>query len=189
VSDIPSLHFEGGIMKSVKAIATGVAALGAIGAAAIGVTSIVSIPAVSGVQLTAVGAPYGPALPQDPPPPVPAPDAGVPTADQLTGLLNSLADPSVSFTNKGDLVEGGIAGTEAHLADHELKKAAKNGDLPLSFNITNIALGPGGTATADVAVSGPKLPNPVMQNVTFVNQGSWMLSRSSALQLLQAAGH
>jgi hypothetical protein len=175
-------------MKSVKAIATGVAALGAIGAAAIGVTSIASVPAGSAaqVQLAAVGAP----LPQDPPPPAPAPAAGVPTADQLTGVLNTLADPSVSFTSKGNLVEGGIGGTEAHIADHKLQKAAKNGDLPLSFNITNIAPATGGSVTADVAVSGPKLPNPVTQNVTFVNnQGGWILSRSSAMELLQAAGH
>ncbi len=175
-------------MKSVKAIATGVTALGALGAAAIGVTSIASIPAggAAQVQLAAVGAP----LPQDPAPPapVPAPAAGVPTSDQLTGLLNTLADPSVSFTSKGNLVEGGIGGTEAHFADRKLQKAAKNGDLPLAFNITNIAPAAGGSVTADVAVSGPKLPNPVMQNVTFVNQGGWMLSRSSAMELLQAAG-
>lgn len=50
-------------MKSVKAIVTGVAALGALGAAAIGVTSIAAVPAAQ-VQLAAVGAP----LPQDPPP-------------------------------------------------------------------------------------------------------------------------
>ena len=129
-------------------------------------------------------------MPQDPAPPapVPAPAAGVPTSDQLTGLLNTLADPSVSFTNKSNLVEGGIGGTEAHFADRKLQKAAKNGDLPLAFNITNIAPAAGGSVTADVAVSGPKLPNPVMQNVTFVNQGGWMLSRSSAMELLQAAG-
>jgi hypothetical protein len=87
------------------------------------------------------------------------------------------------------LVEGGIGGTEAHIADHKLQKAAKNGDLPLTFNITNIQPAAGGSVTADVAVSGPKLANPVTQNVTFINQGSWMLSRSSAMELLQAAGH
>lgn len=166
-------------MKSVKIVATGVAAAGAIGAAAIGVTSIASLPAAGAVQLTSVGAP----LPQDP-----APAVGVPTTEQLTSLLNSLADPSVSFANKGNLVEGGISGTVAHIADKKLQKAAKNGDLPLTFNITNIQPGPDGTATANVAVSGPKLPNPVMQNVTFVNQGSWMLSRASAMELIQAAG-
>ena len=119
----------------------------------------------------------------------PAPAANIPTAVQLTGLLNSLADPNVPFANKSNLVEGGISPTEAHLADHELKKAAKNGDLPLSFNVANIQPGAPGSATADVSVSGPKLTSPVTQSVTFVNQGSWMLSRASAMELLQAAGH
>lgn len=175
-------------MKSLKAIATGVAAAGAIGAAAVGVTSIASLPVTGAAQvrLAAVGAP----LPQDPPPaPAPASNANVPTSDQLTGLLNTLADPSVPFASKSNLVEGGIGGAEAHIADHKLQKAAQKGDLPLTFNITNIQPGAAGSATADVAVSGPKIPSPVTQNVTFINQGSWMLSRASAMELLQAAGH
>ncbi|MGO8939577.1 MAG: hypothetical protein ACLQLO_21520 [Mycobacterium sp.] len=175
---------------TVKAIATSATAVAAIGAAAAFLTCTVT-PVASGVAQTvrvlpvAVGAP----LPQDPAP-SPAPAANVPSADQLTGVLNSLADPNVPFANKTNLVEGGISGTEAHIADHELKKAAKNGDLPLAFNVANIQPGAApGSATADVAVSGPKIPSPVTQNVTFVNQGSWMLSRSSAMELLQAAGH
>jgi hypothetical protein len=169
---------------TMKYAATSVAALGAIGAAAVGVTSIASISAggPAQVQLAAVGAP----LPQDPP--VPAAGASIPTAGQLTGLLNSLADPSVPFANKSNLVEGGISGTAAHIADGKLKKAAKNGQLPLSFNVANIQSGGPGSATADVSVSGPKLVNPVTQNVTFVNQGGWMLSRASAMELIQAAG-
>jgi hypothetical protein len=175
---------------TVKAIATNATAVAAIGAAAAFATSTVTSVA-SGVAPSvrvlpvAVGAP----LPQDPAP-SPAPAANVPTADQLTGVLNSLADPNVPFANKSNLVEGGISGTEGHIADHELKKAAKNGDLPLAFNVANIQPGAApGSATADVAVSGPKIPSPVTQNVTFVNQGSWMLSRASAMELLQAAGH
>ena len=164
-------------VPTMKSIATGVAAVAAIGAAVAGVTSAESTTPAQ-VQLAAVGAPY----PQDPA------GANVPTSDQLTGLLNSLADPGVPFANKSNLVEGGISGTEAHLADHDLKKAAKNGELPLTFNVTNIQPGAPGSATADVAVSGPKLPTPVTQNVTFVNQGGWMLSRASAMELLQAAG-
>ena len=175
---------------TVKTIATSATAVAAIGAAAaFGTCTVTSI--ASGVAPTvrvlpvAVGAP----LPQDPTP-SPAPAANVPTADQLTGVLNSLADPNVPFANKSNLVEGGISGTEAHIADHELKKAAKNGDLPLAFNVANIRPGAAaGSATADVGVSGPKIPSPVTQNVTFVNQGSWMLSRASAMELLQAAGH
>jgi len=176
---------------TVKTIATSATAVAAIGAAAAFGTCTTVTSIASGVAPTvrvlpvAVGAP----LPQDPAP-LPAPGANVPTADQLTGVLNSLADPNVPFANKSNLVEGGISGTEAHIADHELKKAAKNGDLPLAFNVANIRPGAAaGSATADVGVSGPKIPSPVTQNDTFVNQGSWMLSRASAMELLQAAGH
>ncbi len=169
---------------TVKTIATSAAALAAIGAAAGGVTSIAS-GTPSGIQVrpAAVSAPLQGPLPQDP-----APAASVPTSDQLISLLNTLADPKVPFANKGNLVEGGISGTEAHLADHEIKKAEKNGDLPLAFNVANIQPTANGGATADVAVSGPKLNPPVTQSVTFVNQGSWMVSRASAMELLQAAG-
>ncbi len=178
-------------IKAVKPFVTGVAALGAIGAAAVGVTSIAPVRAgglaapgaTTHVRLAAVGAP----LPQDPPP-APAPGANVPTAAQLTGVLNSLADPNVSFSDKGSLVEGGISGMEAHMADKKLKKAAKNGDLPLAFNVTDIQPAASGSATADVAVTGPKLTSPVSQNLTFVNQGGWVLSRASAMELIQAVG-
>ena len=174
-------------MKTVKFFAASAAALAVIGGAAAGTASIAAPNELASVQLAAVGAP----LSQDPPPALPpAPGANVPTPVQLTGLLNSLADPNVPFASKSNLVEGGISGTEAHMADHELKKAAKNGDLPLAFNVTNVQPGAApGSATADVAVSGPKLPSPVTQSVTFVNQGAWVLSRASAMQLLQAAGH
>ena len=96
--------------SAMKSIATGVAAVAAIGAAAAGVTSIASgVASTVQVRPVAVGAP----LPRDP-----APVANVPTADQLTGLLDSLADPNVPFASKSNLVEGGISGTEAHIADH-----------------------------------------------------------------------
>jgi hypothetical protein len=172
-------------MKTVKSIAASVAALAAVGGAAVGVASIAPHEGPGQVQLSAVGAP----MPQDPPP---APAAGMPTVAQLTALLNSLVDPSVPFADKGNMVEGGISGMQAHIADKRLKKAAENGDLPLTFNITNIQPGAPGSAMADVAVSGPKITSPVTQNVTFVNQGGWMLSRASAIQaiqLLQASGH
>lgn len=165
-------------MKTVKLLATSVAAFAVIGGAAAGVAATAA--PMDQVQLAAVGAP----LPQDPAPAA----ADVPTADQLTGVLNSLADPSVSFASKSNLVQGGIGGIEAHVADKKLQKAAKNGDLPLSFDVTNIQPAAAGSATADVAVSGPKLTSPVTQSVTFVNQGGWVLSRASAMELLQAAG-
>ncbi len=71
----------------------------------------------------------------------------VPTADQLATVLNTLQDPSVSFAQKGYLVEGGIP-VPVGIADHELQKAASKGSLPLTFNITNIAPSGPGSATA-----------------------------------------
>ncbi len=116
---------------TVKSLATGMAALAAIGAAAAGVTCIASVTAVSpDVQPVVFGAP----LPLDPVAPV---GVDLPTADQLSTVLNTLQDPSVSFASKGYLVEGGIP-VPAGLADHELQKAAAKGSLPLTFNITNI---------------------------------------------------
>jgi hypothetical protein len=182
-TDVPHMPRESqgrATVQTIKSLAIGAAAVAAIGAAAAGVTSIAS-PVSYNMQPVVYGAP----LPLDP---APAPaTASVPTAAQLNGILTNLADPNVSFSSKGNLVEGGIGGTEARIADHQLKKAAKNGDLPLSFSIANIQPTAAKSATADVAVSGPKFSTPVTQNVTFVNQGGWVLSRSSAMELLKAA--
>jgi hypothetical protein len=48
-----------------------------------------------------------------------------------------------------------------------------------------VVLGAPGAASADVTASGPQLA-PTTQNLTFVNQGGWKLSRSSAMSLLQS---
>lgn len=160
---------------TVKAVAAGVAAVAAIGAAA-GLASMTVSPAAAQAQPAVFSAP----LPADQ-------TATLPTPGQLTSVLTGLGDPSVPFASKSGLVEGGISPAEAGLADHALQKANKKGQLPLSFDVSNIQPAGAGAATADVAVSGPKFTAPVTQSVTFVNQGSWVLSRSSAMSLLQAA--
>ena len=61
----------------------------------------------------------------------------------------------------------------------------------MTFNFVNIQPGAPGSATADVVITSPKHPSPVTQNMTFINQGNWILSRSSAIQavkLLRANG-
>ncbi|HYB35953.1 MAG TPA: hypothetical protein VEF72_09390 [Mycobacterium sp.] len=160
---------------TVKSLATGVAAVAAIGAAAAGVMSIASTTqAAPQVQPVVFGAP----LPLQP-------GADVPTPDQLSNVLYGLANPGVSFASKGDLVEGGIGPTEARIADRQMQKAAQNGALPLAFSVANVAPAGPGAASADVTASGPKLA-PTMQNVTFVDQGGWKLSRASAMSVLEA---
>lgn len=164
---------------TLKSLATGIAAAGAlaaIGAAAPGVSCIATAaPVAPEVQLAVFGAP----LPLDP-------AVDVPSLDELDGVLNSLADPAVPFANKAGLVEGGLGPIEAHAADKKLQKAAQSGQLPLSFSVANVMPTGPGTATADVTASGPRL-EPQTMNVTFVDQGGWKLSRSSAMTLLQAA--
>ncbi|MGH3594764.1 MAG: hypothetical protein ACRDUT_02140 [Mycobacterium sp.] len=160
---------------TVKSLATGVAAVAAISAAAAGVTCIASVaPATPQVQPVVFGAP----LPLDP-------ATDVPTADELITVLNGLQNPSVPFASKSYLVEGGVGGVEAHIADRKLQKAAANGSLPLSFNIANIVPAGPGAASADVTATGPHLAS-TTQNLTFVNQGGWKLSKGSAMTLIQS---
>lgn len=161
---------------TLKSLTTGVAAVAALGAAALGVTSAIAIAPAPRVQLINIGAP----LPLDPV------VAALPTADQVVGLLNSLADPAVPFASKSYLIEGGIGGAESAVADHKLRKAARKGQLPLSFSVANVAPAGPDAASADVTVSGPQMAARTM-NLTFVDQGGWELSRASATQLLQAA--
>lgn len=138
------------------------------------------------MQLAAVGAPYGPALPQDPPPPPPG--QNLPTPDQLSSLCNQATDPGVSYTTKNNLVQGGISPDEGHVADHDLRKAYRNGNFPEQFTVTNIQPAGPNAATADVAISGPKFAGPVTKNLAFVNEGgNWILQHDSAIALIQIA--
>lgn len=174
-----------------KSVATSVAALAVLGGAAAGFPALAASVAPPGapvqVRLAAVGAPDAPALPQDPPPP-PAPGQNLPTPDQLSTLCNQATDPGVSYTTKNNLVQGGISPDEGHVADHDLRKAYRDGKFPEQFNVTNIAPAGPNAATADVAISGPKLAGPVSKNLAFVNEGgNWILQHDSAIALIQAA--
>jgi hypothetical protein len=170
---------EGG---TVKLIATSVAALAVIGGAAAGIASIAAPSGMAQVQLVAVGAPQ----PRDPLPPAPGQD--LPTPDQLSSLSTQATDPGVSYTTKTNLVENGITPDEGHVADHDLRKAYRDGKFPETFNVTNIAPAGPNAAQADVAISGPKFAGPVTKHLVFINQGgNWILQHDSALALLQAA--
>jgi hypothetical protein len=111
------------------------------------------------------------------------PAADVPTPGQLYSVLTGLADPGVSFRAKSYLVEGGIGSFESRTADAMMSDARARGLLPLSFSVADIVpVGPG-YATANVTASGPGVPA-TTQNITFVRQGGWRLSRASATQVL-----
>lgn len=162
-----------------KSVVTSLAALAVASGLIAGGAALALAPSTaSPIELAALGAP----LPMDP-----APATNVPTADQVTNILTNLSDPGVSYHTKDGLVEGGIGSGEGHIMDHELRKAYRNGELPLTFAVSNIQPTTATTASADVAVSGPKLPAPVTKNLTFVNQPSgWVLASPSATELVQA---
>jgi hypothetical protein len=166
-----------------KSVVTSLAALAIVGGAAAGMAAVA---APVEVQLAAVGAP----LPLDPsPPPAPAPvGPGLPTPDQLSNLCIQATDPGVGYTTKVGLVENGINPDEGHVADHDLRKAYRNGNFPETFTVTNIVPAGPNTAAAQVAITGPKFAGPVTKQLVFVQQGgNWVLQHDAALALLQAA--
>ncbi|MGO9033536.1 hypothetical protein [Mycobacterium sp.] len=171
---------------TVKLLATGAAAVAAIGAAAAGLTSV-AFGATPGfeVQPAALGVPFA----QDPPPPPPpgAP-AALPSPEQLSSLCNQVTDPGVSYENKFGLVENGISGDEGHVADHDLRKAFRNGNFPEQFNVTNIQPVAPNAVSADVAITGPKFAGPVTKQLAFIDQGgTWVMQHDAAIALVQAA--
>lgn len=172
-------------MKSMKSVAISAAALAVVGGGAAGLASSAPGIAPTGlhqVQLASIGAP----LPQDPPS-QPASTLTLPTPAQLTDILNNLSNPGVSYRTKDGLVEGGIGSGEGHEMDHELRVAYRNGQLPLSFVVSNIQQNGPTTVMSDVAISGPKLSAPVTKPLMFVNQnGNWVLSSPSGTMLVQA---
>lgn len=119
---------------------------------------------------------FGVPLPLDP-------VADVPTAEQITGVLSSLADPGVPFAAKSYLVEGGIGRIEARTADALMKNAVAKGQIPLSFTVGAITPTGPGLASATITATGPSMPA-TTQTVSFVDQGGWKLSRASATTVL-----
>jgi hypothetical protein len=159
---------------SLKSLTTGVAAAAMIGAAALGVTSLAPAQEVASTPVAPMV--FGIPLPMD------QHDS---LAAEFTGILNRLADPTVKFSNKSNLVEGGLGIIEGKTADRLLKNASQEGYLPLQF-APSAPVVTGSAATTNVVITGPRLA-PTTQALTFINDGTWKLSKASATSLLQAA--
>ncbi|MBS9533103.1 hypothetical protein KIH27_05805 [Mycobacterium sp. M1] len=159
-----------------KSLLTGVAAAAAIGAAVAGGADRAYDTAPQ-VQLTVFGIP----LPLDP-------ASAVPTADQLVGVLNGVADPHVPASNKSGLVEGGLGPIERSVMDGRMRKGLENGKLPLTISASNIEPDGPGAATADITASSAKL-SPRTINLKFVDQDGWKLSHQSLMMLSQLSAN
>jgi len=174
---------------TVKALATGVAAVVAIAAASAGLMA--GHATAFHVQPVVLDSP----LPLDPPR---APD--LPTADQLTNILTGFTDPLARDETKNGLVEGGFSRfqrpwvavpDQGHALYEEMRRVYRTGNFPLSFNAANIEPAGPNTARADVAISrSDRDHTTLMEALLFVDQGGWMLSHDSAVAVLRAAqGH
>ena len=64
-----------------------------------------------------------------------------------------------------------------------MRSAVAKGQLPLTFTVAGITPAGPGAASAAITATGPGMP-PTTQTVTFVDQGGWKLSRSSASTVL-----
>jgi hypothetical protein len=160
---------------TVKLLATGVAAAAAIGAAGL----VSTTPAVQVAPVV-----FDSPLPRDPAP-NPPPPSDLPTAEELTGILDNLVDPEVSDQVKSGLVAGGLQPHQANVLDRRLRQAGRQGGLPLQFAATNIqSTGPTEVST-DVTVTGPKLAAPISKTITFTNQNGWLLSQDAADELVE----
>ena len=163
---------------TLKTLVTGVAAAALVGAAAAGVTSIASGAPVAERPAVAPMV-FGVPMPLD---------ANVATKDELTSVLVGLADPNGGpFQTRSGLVQGGVGFFEGRTADRMLAKANQQGILPLAFDVNNIRSS-GGAATASVTASGPQLAART-QDVSFVYDNGWKLSKASATALLTSLGN
>jgi len=162
---------------TLKTLVTGVAAAALVGGAAAGVTSI-AFPAVSSAPAVQ------PVVWDIPMPQAPAPDLQTPLLQTLQALAGG-----GSFSGKAPFLQGGIGRIEGIAADRAYNKAAAEGKFPLTFDIANIDQ-QGGVASADVTATSA-LGTTATQNVQFVagpSPSGWQISKTSALDLLSAAG-
>jgi hypothetical protein len=102
-------------------------------------------------------------------------------AGTLQGVLDTLVAPGVPFSSPGKsgLVQGGVGIVKGRLADGALKNAYADGTLPTAIT-AGAPTCSGNTATSVVSAAGKSMP------ITFVNEGAWKVSSSSAATVLAA---
>ncbi len=110
--------------------------------------------------------------------------AAVPTAEELTDLLNRASDPAVPVEEKLDLVEGGAESPE--LFDQIAALKAEQG---ADVSITGVAEGDiPGTLIANAVIVQPGQEDINVQAQFIQQDGQWQLQQSFACALVTNAG-
>ena len=139
------------------------------------VASIAAPGGLAQVQLAALGAPQ----PQDPPPRPQRRGKTCRPRDQLSSLCTQATDPGVSYTTKTNLVENGISPDEGHAADHDLRKAYRNGEFsPSSSKSTKYPAGRSKYGPGRRSHHGPEIRRPGHE-APHVHQPRWQLDTYS----------
>lgn len=110
--------------------------------------------------------------------------APIPTAEELTQLLDRASDPAVPVEEKVDLVEGGAEAPE--LFD---QIASLKADQGAAVNITGAAEGDiPGTLIANAVITQPGQEDINVQAQFIQQNGEWQLQKSFACALITNAG-
>lgn len=110
--------------------------------------------------------------------------AAVPTAEELTQLLDRASDPSVPVEEKVDLVEGGAEAPELFT-----QIAALKAEQNATVTITGAAEGDiPGTLIANAVIAQPGQEDINVQAQFIQQDGQWMLQQSFACALINNAG-
>lgn len=110
--------------------------------------------------------------------------SAIPTAEDLTALLEQASDPAVPVEEKVNLVEGGAEAPE--IFDQIAALKAEQG---ATVQITGVAEGDvPGTLIANAVIDQPG-QEPINVQAQFINQGgNWMLQKAFACALITNAG-
>ena len=106
----------------------------------------------------------------------------VPTVDEVTAMMNEVADPNIPAVNKNDIVTPPFDDDQAPKFDNLLNVMRSAGVLPISFTATDIQPAPNNTAGATVSNPPTWVDNEGTAPVVLVLQnGRWMITHESAV--------
>lgn len=109
----------------------------------------------------------------------------VPTVDEVVADLAELTNPDIPAMNKTNIVSPGFSPEEAGTIDDHLRRMnAVAGELPLTFNVTNIQPAPNNFAGATVAVPYGYAFTPAGPMVLIDQGGHWLITHHSAMSLM-----
>jgi hypothetical protein len=112
----------------------------------------------------------------------PACTGPVPTVDEVTAIVNEVADPNIPAANKNDVVTPPFNDDQAQKFDTMLNFMRIETILPVSFTVADIEPAPNNTAGATVSNPPTWEVNEGTAPVVLVLQnGRWMITHQTAV--------